>query len=311
VVIGLSSAAGAADGVQGQDRRAYPSGSNAMQWNIGAVKITKVVELELTGHTRFILPQATREAVRDIAWLYPAFADADGRLKMSIHSFLLETPTRRIIVDTGLGNDKEGRVVPRWNRLQGRFLEAITAAGYPPDTIDTVLLTHLHVDHVGWNTRLVAGRWVPTFPRARYLMGRVEFEHWRRRDHPAQAVVFEDSIQPIVDAGLADLIADDHRVCEEIRMMASPGHSPGHLCAEIQSGGNTALLIGDVMHHPCQMACLDWSTTADFDAAQADRTRRALLGRLAGTAVFILGGHFTGPGGGLVVRDGERFRLDL
>ena len=282
-----------------------------MQWNIGAVRITKVVELALTGHTRFILPQATYEAVRAIPWLCPAFADADGRLKMSIHSFLVETPTRRIIVDTGLGNDKEGRVVPRWNHLQGPFLEEITAAGYPPDSIDTVLATHLHVDHVGWNTRFVAGRWVPTFPRARYLMERVEFEHWQRRDHPSQALVFEDSIQPVVDAGLVDLIANDQRICEEIRVISSPGHSPGHLCVEIQSGGETALLAGDVMHHPCQMACPDWSTTADFDAAQADRTRRALLGRLAGTAVLMIGGHFTGPGGGRVVRDGQGFRLEL
>jgi glyoxylase-like metal-dependent hydrolase (beta-lactamase superfamily II) len=94
-------------------------------------------------------------------------------------------------------------------------------------------------------------------------------------------------------------------------VISTPGHSPGHLCVEIQSGGQTALLAGDVMHHPCQMACLDWSTTADFDAAQADRTRRALLGRLAGTAVLMIGGHFTGPGGGRVVRDGEGFRLEL
>ncbi len=124
-----------------------------MSWQVGRVKITKVVELETVGRTRFILPQASPEEIQRLDWLYPHFADRDGRLKMSIHALVVETPTRRIIVDTGLGNDKQNRGVPTWNGLNGPFLEDLAAAGYPPDTIDTVLSTHLHVDHVGWNTR--------------------------------------------------------------------------------------------------------------------------------------------------------------
>ena len=123
-----------------------------MHWNVGKVKITKVVELETVGSTRFILPLATNEEIQKLPWLIPHFATEEGRLKMSIHSLLVETPSRRIIVDTGLGNDKQGRNVPTWNNRKDPFLDTLTAAGFPPDSIDTVLCTHLHVDHVGWNT---------------------------------------------------------------------------------------------------------------------------------------------------------------
>jgi glyoxylase-like metal-dependent hydrolase (beta-lactamase superfamily II) len=277
-----------------------------MKWTVGKVAITRVVELETVGGTRFILPQATREEIRRLPWLHPQFADADGRLKMSIHSYVVETPTRRILVDTGLGNDKQNRAVPDWNGRQGSFLADLAAAGYAAESIDTVLCTHLHVDHVGWNTRLVDGRWVPTFPRARYVMGRTEFDHWQRRPTPAAAAVFDDSIRPVADAGLVDLVASDHRLCEEISLVPTPGHAPGHVAVHVRSDGAEALLAGDVAHHPCQMTHLDWSSTVDFDPAQAARTRRDLFARFAGTPAVILGGHFSG---GRIARDGAAFRL--
>src|SRR5580704_8340079 len=137
-----------------------------MHWNVGKVKITKIVELETIGSTRFILPLASNEEIQKLPWLIPHFATEEGRLKMSIHALVVETLTRRIVVDTGLGNDKEGRNVPTWNNRNEPFLEKLTLAGFPPDSIDTVLCTHLHVDHVGWNTRLAGGKWVPTFANA-------------------------------------------------------------------------------------------------------------------------------------------------
>ena len=152
-----------------------------MHWTVGKVKITKIVGLETIGSTRFILPLATNEEVRKLPWLIPHFANEEGRLKMSIHSLIVETPSQRIVVDTGLGNDKEGRKVPAWNNRKEPFLETMTKAGFPPDSIDTVLCTHLHVDHVGWNTRFAGGKWVPTFVNARYVFGKTEYEHWR--DH--------------------------------------------------------------------------------------------------------------------------------
>src|ERR1700682_3433162 len=129
-----------------------------MHWTVGKVKITKVVELETGGSTRFILPLASNEETRKLPWLIPHFATEEGRLKMSIHSLVIETPARRIVVDTGLGNDKEGRAEPNCNNRQTPFLETMTAARFPPESIDPVFCTHLHVDHVGWNTELVGGK---------------------------------------------------------------------------------------------------------------------------------------------------------
>src|SRR3954464_11465589 len=183
-----------------------------MQWRIGDVTVTKVVELEVTGGSRFILPQATREEIQPIAWLRPHFADEDGRLRMSIHSLIVETPTRRIVVDTCLGNDKQNGGIPPGTDLHGPFLQDLAAAGYPRESIDTVLCTHLHVDHVGWNTTLVDGKWLPTFPQAGYLMGRVEFEHWRgQRDRDDMEAIFADSVKPVHEAGLVDLVETNHR----------------------------------------------------------------------------------------------------
>jgi glyoxylase-like metal-dependent hydrolase (beta-lactamase superfamily II) len=278
-----------------------------MQWKVGKVRITKVVELETVGSTRFILPLATNEEIRKLPWLIPHFATEEGRLKMSIHSLVVETPKHRIVVDTGLGNDKQGRNVPTWNNRNGPFLETLAQAGFPPDSIDTVLCTHLHIDHVGWNTRLVGGKWVPTFAYARYVFGRTEYEHWRdHSDEPDKVAVFNDSVKPIVDAGKAELIPSDHRLTEEITMIPTPGHSPGHMSILIQSDGEEALLTGDVAHHPCQMAHLDWSSTADSDPLQSAATRRQLFSRFADTATLVIGGHFSAAH---IKREGEAFKF--
>jgi glyoxylase-like metal-dependent hydrolase (beta-lactamase superfamily II) len=277
-----------------------------MHWTIGKIKITKVVELETIGSTRFILPLASKEEIQKLPWLTPHFATEEGRLKMSIHSLVVETPKHRIVVDTGLGNHKKGRGVPTWNDRDGPFLETLAAAGFPVESIDTVLCTHLHVDHVGWNTKLVGGAWVPTFPNARYLFGKTEYEHWRDHSHePSQAAVFADSVKPIMDAGRAELIASDAQLTDEIRMIATAGHSPGHMSLHITSDGAEGLLTGDVAHHPCQMAHLDWSSTADSDPKQSAVTRRELFSRFADRPVMVIGGHFDA---GHIKRDGEAFK---
>jgi glyoxylase-like metal-dependent hydrolase (beta-lactamase superfamily II) len=278
-----------------------------MHWTIGRVKITKVVELETTGHTRFILPLAGREEIQQLPWLIPHFATEEGRLKMSIHSLVVETPTRRILVDTGLGNDKQGRTVPTWNDRHGQFLDDLAAAGFPPDSIDTVLCTHLHVDHVGWNTRLEGDRWVPTFAKARYVFGETEYAYWR--DHstePDKAAIFADSVAPIVEAGQADLVASDARICDEITLIPTPGHSPGHVSLHIQSAGEDGCLTGDVAHHPCQMAHLDWSSTADSDPQQSAKTRRELFSRFTDRPVLVIGGHFDA---GHIKHEGDAFKF--
>jgi len=278
-----------------------------MPWTVGQVKITKIVEMETVGSTRFILPAATNDEIRKLPWLIPHFATEEGRLKMSIHSLVVETPTRRIVVDTGLGNDKQGRGVQVWNNRDTPFLEMMTEAGFPPDSIDTVLCTHLHVDHVGWNTKLVEGKWVPTFPKARYVFGKTEYEHWRdHSDAPDKAAVFDDSVKPIVDAGKADLVASDAKLTPEITLIPTPGHSPSHMSIHIASDGEEGLLTGDVAHHPCQMAHLSWSSTADSDQKQSAETRRTLFSRFADRPVLVIGGHFNA---GHIKREGDAFKF--
>ncbi len=279
-------------------------------WRVGSVSITKIVELEATGGTRFILPRATPEVCRTLSWMKPHFMDDDGRLKMSVHALLVETPSRRIVVDTCLGNDKQGRSVPNWNNLQGSFLQDLAAAGFPRESIDTVVCTHLHVDHVGWNTMLRDGRWIPTFPNARYLMGRTEFEYWRDQEAFAEQVtVFADSVQPIVDAGLHELVATDHRVCDEVGLVPTLGHTPGHVSIRVASHGEEALITGDFLHHPCQMAHPEWAAAVDYDRDRSTRTRQDVFAALAGTRTLVIGTHFAGATAGRVVREGGAYKL--
>lgn len=277
-----------------------------MKWQVGDVTITRFVEIDTVGGKPFFLPQATPDALRYIPWLYPPFVDAAGRMRMTVHSFLVETPERRIILDTGIGNDKQNRTQPAWNRRKGSFLEDLAAAGCPSDTVDTVLCTHLHVDHVGWNTVLSNGRWAPAFPNARYLTGRIEFDYWKDVREPSAAAVFDDSILPVAAAGLLDLVDPGYEVCRELSVIPAPGHTPGHFAVHVRSRGEEALFIGDVAHHPCQFARVDWCSPADFDPQQAVRTRYDLFSRFAGRPVRILGGHFVG---GAILRDGGAFRL--
>ena len=267
-------------------------------WQIGNVKITRVVEIEATGGTRFLLPQASPEAIKPIDWLVPHFATAEGKLTMSIHALIIDTGARRIIVDTCLGNDKK-REIPAWNMLQTTFLEDLEAAGYPRESIDTVLCTHLHVDHVGWNTMLVDGKWLPTFPNARYLFGAKEWEYWQSTAQEDFGEVVEDSVAPIIDAGLADLVEMDHQVCDEVSLFPSPGHTPGHVCVRIRSaGGEEAVITGDSMHHPCQIARPEWSSAVDADAAAAQKTREAFLKKYSNSDTLIIGTHFATPTAG-------------
>lgn len=281
-----------------------------LTWRVGEVKITRIVELEAVGGSRFILPQATPEEVTQIPWLAPHFADEKGKLKLSVHALVVETPTKRIVVDTCIGNDK-ARDIPAWNQLQTGFLKDFEAAGFARDSIDTVLCTHLHVDHVGWNTMLVDGVWTPTFPKARYLLARREFEYWRSEadETAGDPRIFADSVKPVWDAGLVDLVETDHQVCAEVRLTPTLGHTPGHVSIRISSKGEEAVITGDFVHHPCQMARPEWASSADFDQDASTATRHRVFSELAGTPVLMIGTHFATPTAGHVVRDGEVYRL--
>lgn len=281
------------------------------QWQVGNVKITRVIEMEVTGGTKFILPQATRDAVKPMEWLTPHFADEQGNLIMSIHALVVETPTRKMLVDTCIGNDKQ-RNIPNWTNLQLPFLEDLEKAGYKRQDIDTVMCTHLHVDHVGWNTMLVDGQWIPTFPNARYLMGRKEYEYWDVVDaDPLNAGVMADSVRPVFDAGLVDLVDMDHRISDEIYFEPTPGHTPGHISVHIESEGEQALITGDCIHHPCQIERVDWCSSADFDQSAAQQTREKLLDKYSDEDILIIGTHFATPTAGYLKKKGDGYWLDV
>jgi glyoxylase-like metal-dependent hydrolase (beta-lactamase superfamily II) len=278
------------------------------RWRIGAVRITRVVEIEGPSPGTFLFAEATPERLLRYAWLRPHFVTEDGRSIGAIHAFVIESEDRRIVVDTCIGNDKPRRI-PNWNLRQGRFLEDLAAAGFARARIDTVLCTHLHVDHVGWNTMLVEGRWQPTFPNARYLFGRREWEHWSRQPPAPDGDVQADSVRPVIEAGLADLVETNHRITREVALEPTPGHTPGHVSVRIASGGEEAVITGDLMHHPVQCAEPDWANRFDVDPGAARRTRRAFLQRHADRPVLVLGTHFATPTGGRVVRDGAVWRF--
>lgn len=280
-----------------------------LRWRIGDITVTRVVELTSNSMAGHILPQAPPDIATRLPWLKP-FAGADGRLVMSFHSLVVEAEGQVLLVDTCIGNNKE-RTYPRWNRMQTRFLEDFAAAGFRLDAVGTVLCTHMHVDHVGWNTRLVEGRWQPTFGNARYLYAQDEWRHWREHDQAEEfGPVIQDSVQPIFDAGLADLVPGDHAVNDAVRLTPTPGHTPGHVSVHLSSRGEEAIITGDMMHHPCQMAHPEWSSTADAHPQEAADTRLAFLNRYADRPVLVIGTHFCGPTAGRIVRDGDAFRLD-
>ena len=281
-----------------------------LRWRIGAVSIARVVEIEGPSRGTFFFEEGTPERLLQHAWLKPRFLTGDGRAIASIHCFVVESSGATIVVDTCVGNDKP-REVKSWNLRQGGFLADLAEAGVPRERVDTVLCTHLHVDHVGWNTMLEGGKWVPTFPNARYLFGAKEWEYWSQEPEGPDRAVRDDSVRPILEAGLAELVPMDHRLTPEVGLEPTPGHTPGHVSVRIRSGGEEAVITGDLMHHPVQCAEPDLAARFDVDPGAARRTRRAFLEGCAGRPVLVLGTHFAAPTGGRVVRDGDAFRFEV
>ncbi|WP_019928835.1 MBL fold metallo-hydrolase [Nocardia sp. BMG111209] len=281
-------------------------------WRIGDVTIHRVVE-RTTRIPLAFLPTATTSALaphRD--WLRPWALTDDDELLLAIQALCLAVGDQRILIDPCIGP----RQLPdeyAWVAGDSGLLGELTAAGFGRDDVDVVLCTHLHFDHVGWNTLWENDSWVPTFRKARYVIGRAEYEHWRATPEPEQAEsnVFNlaDAVEPLFAAGQVDLVEPGHRVSEALQLVATPGHSPGHLSVRITSGGETALVTGDCAHHPVQLAEPQWYSLADFDREQACDTRRRLVAEYADSGVLIIGTHFRPPGAGHLVTDGDAVRF--
>jgi glyoxylase-like metal-dependent hydrolase (beta-lactamase superfamily II) len=278
---------------------------------LGDVTITRVVEIGRSSFpTTEMLPESSRAAIAaHHHWLKPDFFDdVVGDLGSRIQSFVVRTPRHTVLIDTGVGNDKR-RPVPIWDRRQGTFLDDLRAAGVTPEQIDLVLCTHLHVDHVGWNTRWVDGRWVPTFPRATYLFAGEEFEFWKHesRTKPEEFACIADSVLPIAEAGRVRLVQPDHVVDEYLRFEPWPGHTPGHASIRLTTSAGQAVFSGDLMHRTVQVAEPQWNSRFCHDGPRARKSRETFVEQHADSGVLLLAAHF--PRAGYIVTEKGGRRL--
>lgn len=238
---------------------------------------------------------------------------ATGKLVFSFHCFVIKTGRHTILIDACLGNDKERPTRPQFHRMRSPFLADLARAGVQPEQIDFVMCTHLHWDHVGWNTRLADGRWVPTFPNARYVMARREFEHWQAahgkstEDTPHKRA-FEDSVLPVVRTGQSLLVDDDYAMEDGLWFESAPGHTPGNVVIHARSKDDRSVFLGDVIHHQFQLMQPQWSTLACSDREQSYATRMRLIEEHAEAGTRLLPGHFPSPTAGRIVRRGNGYR---
>ena len=237
---------------------------------------------------------------------------ATGKLVFSFHSFVVKTGRHNILIDSCIGNNKQRPTRPQFHQLQSPFLVDLASTGVTPEQIDYVMCTHLHWDHVGWNTRLDNGRWVPTFPNARYIMARREFEHWQavqqRSEESPHRYAFEDSVLPVVRTGQSVLVDDNYSLEDGFFFESAPGHTPGNVVIHARSRDDRAVFLGDVLHHQFQLMQPAWSTLACTDPALSRTTRTRLVEEYAERGTRLLPGHFPSPTAGRIVRRGSAFR---
>ena len=288
------------------------------RWRVGEIEIARVLEFEAALFEPTVLyPDATHEIIeRHRTWLEPTLMDpATGQLIFAFHSIVIKTRRATILVDTCSGNDKERPHKLRYHRKNWPYLANLAAAGFAPGDIDYVLCTHLHADHVGWNTRLLDGRWVPTFPNARYLFARQEWEHWQVAELRAEYTTdpyYEDSMLPIMESGQTELVATDYAFDNNVWIEPWPGHTPGHVCVVVRGQGASVVLSGDIMHTALQCAEPQLNSCFCVDGEAARATRRRLLETFADTPVTLIPAHFPTPTAGWIrSHDGSfRFHFD-
>lgn len=283
-----------------------------LRWTVGDATVLRLGELDATPAFPGLIRELDPADLSRASWLWPHFVNETGGLTGLVQIFLVLIAGQVIIVDSGVGNGKSRTAIAAWNDLRNDFLDELAGVGIAPDDVDYVVNTHLHFDHVGWHTRLVNGVWRPTFPNARYVMSAGEFDYWRgtpQNEIVDQLAGFADSVLPVLRAGLVDVVADDHVVTDGVRLLPTPGHTPHHVSVVLESAGRAAVISGDVMHHPCQVAYPHWGAVSDYDPARARASRVAFVERFVGSDTLVIGSHFSDPVAGHIRRDGERFCL--
>jgi len=230
-----------------------------------------------------------------------------GNLIFPMQSFLVRTKHHTIMVDACVG-DHKSRVRPQWNMTSsGAYLKRLAETGVRPEQIDYVMCTHMHSDHVGWNTRLENGKWVPTFCNAKYLFSAKELEYWKKLHAETPQPQIEDSVLPIVALGKAQLVQNDFRISDEVWFESTPGHTPDHMSVRVQSKGQKAVITGDLIHSPVQCAEPEWVPRPDFDPPQAAKTRRTFMERYCESDVLVVASHFPSPSFGRFAPKGNGF----
>jgi len=284
-----------------------------MKWRIGDVEIIQIIEMEGGKLIQSSIPNATPENIKKISWLYPYFADKNRNLKALVQSFLVKSEGKNILVDTCNGNHKNRPTCPTWGNLNTDFLKRLNDAGVSELEIDIVVCTHLHFDHVGWNTKLENGVFVPTFTNAKYLFVEEEYKYWESK--PEKEVDddkfgFDDSVTPTVNVHLSQFVKSNHKIDSNISLIPTLGHTPGHVSVAIKSKDKKAIISGDFIHHPCQFAHPEWTMGADAMPQKALETRQKMLEQLADSNTLFIGTHFADPVAGHIVRSGENFILN-
>jgi glyoxylase-like metal-dependent hydrolase (beta-lactamase superfamily II) len=282
-------------------------------YQVGAVTITPLVQFRYQPPFTLFFPQLPPDFTSADWYWQPPYANAEaGTLTIDMGGFLVTTADRAILVDAGLGNDKS-RPNPQFDHRDDDWLGQLKEAGAEPGDIDTVIFTHLHIDHVGFATRLAGDQWVPTFGSARYLTTARELDFWTGPGSEAArgrlGDYVGDSVLPLDRAGVLDLVPPDLQVAPEIRLLPAFGHTPGNVCVQIDSQGQRAVFAGDMIHHAIQLAHPDWSTNYCIDDHEATGSRRALLDKLADTGTLFVPAHFPGSTPGFITRDGDAYRF--
>lgn len=284
-----------------------------MALRIGEITIDRIIEQEGSFVPALeVFPALTPELLEENRhWLEPSALDSEGNLRFCFQSFLVRTPHHTILVDSCIGNDKPRPTRPNWHmKSDDRWMRGLAGAGLRVEDIDYVMCTHLHVDHVGWNTRLQDGRWVPTFPKARYVFAQTEYAYWEAEHAKEPNPVFGDSVLPVVEAGRAELVGNEHAVGDHVRLLPTPGHTPGHVSVALGTGGTDAVVSGDLIHSPLQARYPEMSIRFDVDMAASAVTRRAFLERFCDTGTVCCMTHFPSPSIGRLKRWGEGFRCE-
>ena len=286
----------------------------SLKFNVGDLSIHRIVEQETTFLPALDLFPALSPDVlaQNKEWLRQAGAiDDNDTLILCFQSYVVRTPHHTILIDSCIGNDKPRPLRPKWNmKTDDTYMRALNAAGFSAGDIDFVMCTHLHVDHVGWNTKLEGGRWVPTFPKARYVFGKTEYDYWTEQHAKTPVPPFGDSVLPVVEAKRAEIVRDDFAVGDHLRILPAPGHTPGHIAFAFGRAKDDAVFVGDMMHSPLQLQYPDLSPRFDVDPVQAATTRKTFLERYCGTDTLCCTAHFPSPSAGKIRRKGNGFSCE-